>query len=277
MSGIFGGLLAGGATVIQGQQAFTTAGTYSWVVPADVILICAVCVGQGAPGYRLTNGVGGGLSAGGGALSYSNNIAVTPGESLTVSIDSSFSTLSRGATALVKAEAGKQWYESPAYVGGRASEGVGQVKYSGGRAPSTEGSGGGAAGYAGDGGDGASPFNGSSGSGGGGGGGGGGGSQSLAGAAPSGGGVGILGQGTSGAGGGVDAGGAGGSSGGNGGGVSSQTSQGPGGSYGGGGGGSRARFNYDPAVPSAAAGGPGAVRMIWGPNRAFPSTNTGDV
>ena len=36
MSGIFGGLLAGAAAVIQGQQAFTTAGTFSFVVPKDM-------------------------------------------------------------------------------------------------------------------------------------------------------------------------------------------------------------------------------------------------
>ena len=261
----------------QGQQAYTTNGTFTFVVPAGVTQVCAVCVGRGADGYRLTNQVGGALSGGGGALSYSNNIAVTPGESLTVSIDYSFSTLSRGATALVKAEAGKGPFDNPSYSGGRASVGVGNVRYSGGSAYPSEGSGGGAAGYAGDGGSGAQARNGSSGGSGTGGGGGGGGSQSLAGAAPSGGGVGILGQGASGNGGGVDAGGSGGSSGGNGGRVSSQISQGPGGSYGGGGGGSRARFDYDPDVPFAAAGGPGAVRIIWGPGRAFPSTNTGNV
>ena len=275
MSGIFAGLLAV-AIVVQGQQAYTTAGTYSFVVPVDVTSVSVVCVGKGADGYRLTNAVGHGLSGGGGALSYSNNIAVTPGESLTISIDSSFSTLSRGATALVKAETGKQWYESPSYVGGRAAQGVGDVKYSGGTAGAGEGSGGGAAGYAGDGGAGAVRY-GSSGTSGSGGGGGGGGPQSQTGAAPSGGGVGILGQGSSGSVGGIDAGGAGGSSGGNGGGVSSQTSQGPGGSYGGGGGGARARYDYDSNVPQAAAGGPGAVRIIWGPLRTFPSTNTGDV
>lgn len=277
MSGIFAGLLVSAVAVIQGQQAYITTGTSTFIVPAEVTQICVVCVGVGGAGIAVTNSVGGGVSGGGGALSYSNNIAVTPGESLTVSIDGAFSTLSRGATALVKAETGKVYYESPAYGGGRASQGVGQVRYSGGNAYPTEGSGGGAAGYAGDGGAGAQAFSGSSGSSGLGGGGGGGGPQTLAGAAPSGGGVGILGQGSNGAGGGGNAGGGGGSSGGNGGGVSSQTSQGPGGSYGGGGGGSRSRYSYDPTPPGAAAAGPGAVRIIWGPGRAFPSTNTGDV
>jgi hypothetical protein len=43
-----------------------------------------------------------------------------------------------------------------------------------------------------------------------------------------------------------------------------------GGAYGGGAGGSDSSTRI-----TAAAGG--AVRIIWGPGRAFPSTNTGDV
>jgi hypothetical protein len=41
-----------------------------------------------------------------------------------------------------------------------------------------------------------------------------------------------------------------------------------------GGGGANWDTNYDPAK-SAGAGG--AVRIIWGDGRAFPSTNTGDM
>jgi hypothetical protein len=44
---------------------------------------------------------------------------------------------------------------------------------------------------------------------------------------------------------------------------------GNGGSYGGGGGGS------DSATPSVGAGGVGAVRIVWGASRSFPSTDVG--
>ncbi len=63
------------------QEEFTTPGTYSFVVPSGVTSISIVTVGGGGvrfrPGYL--QGVGGG-----GALSYVNNVTVTPGETLTV-------------------------------------------------------------------------------------------------------------------------------------------------------------------------------------------------
>ena len=48
---------------------------------------------------------------------------------------------------------------------------------------------------------------------------------------------------------------------------------GTGGTYGGGGGGSRGTTGGGSSAP----GGPGVTRIIWGPNRAFPNTNTGDL
>jgi hypothetical protein len=42
--------------------------------------------------------------------------------------------------------------------------------------------------------------------------------------------------------------------------------------YGGGGSGS-----HNPTVLEQSDGASGAVRIIWGENRSFPSTNTGDV
>ena len=65
----------------QGQQEFTTPGTYSFVVPANVESISMVAVGGGGGGAQNVNDGGGG---GGGALAYNNNVAVTPGETLTV-------------------------------------------------------------------------------------------------------------------------------------------------------------------------------------------------
>lgn len=63
-----------------GQIAYTVAGTYSWTVPEGVTSICAVCIGAGSTVEVSTN-----LYAGmGGALRWSNNIPVVPGEKLTI-------------------------------------------------------------------------------------------------------------------------------------------------------------------------------------------------
>jgi len=60
-----------------GQDAYTTAGTYSWVAPAGVTSVSVLVVGAGSnPG------------AGGGALSYKNNFSVTPSNSYTVYLSS---------------------------------------------------------------------------------------------------------------------------------------------------------------------------------------------
>lgn len=63
-----------------GQQAYTTAGTYSWVAPANVTSVSVVAIGGGGGGYKSSNP----RSGAGGALAYTNNITVTPGNSYTV-------------------------------------------------------------------------------------------------------------------------------------------------------------------------------------------------
>ena len=60
-----------------GQQAYTTAGTYSWVAPSGVTSVSVVTVGGGAGGSLWGSG-------GGGALAYTNNITVVPGNSYSV-------------------------------------------------------------------------------------------------------------------------------------------------------------------------------------------------
>ena len=65
----------------QGQQEFTSPGTYTFVVPANVQSISMVAVGGGGGGAQNVDDGGGG---GGGALAYNNDVAVTPGETLTV-------------------------------------------------------------------------------------------------------------------------------------------------------------------------------------------------
>ena len=156
-----------------------------------------------------------------------------------------------------------------------------------------EGSGGGAAGYSGNGGNGGGSNNSAGDAGSGGGGGGAGGTSAYmygvgVGQGAGGGGVGILGPGANGAGGvagsstgayGIVRGGSGGSGGGNGGTVernySSWSGNGNGGDYGGGAGGGGAMYPYGGSTNSS-PGGDGVVRLMWGNNRAYPSTNVAD-
>lgn len=270
-------------TLTTGQTAYTGAGTYSWVCPADVYYVNVVAVGAGGGGIASSSAGAGG---GGGGLGWINNYAVTPGNSYTVVVGLGGDG---GSTAV---DGGDSYFVSTATVcgfGGKRA--VGNVGGSGGTCfPSTQGGnggnggdctvagysggGGGAGGYSGNGGAGgigtitsAAAANGFGGSGGGAGGGGGGDSAFTGGG---GGGVGILGEGSSGAGGAGSVAsyglGGGGGSGGSAGGVAAA------GSYGGGGSGSDNTTSFgDPD------GAGGAVRIIWGPNRAFPSTNTGDL
>jgi hypothetical protein len=244
-----------------GQQAYTSSGTYSWVCPIGVNSIAVVCVGGGGGGGAYvdagTNGTnsyfdgagdvwgqrgkGGGNSAGGNGGSYTGDGGGSGGGS---------------------------------HVGNSAG-------------------GGGAGGYAGNGGE--PTWNAPSGSGSGGGGGAGGGGGNGGG----GGGVGIYGQGSNGAGATSSGSGGGGGSGGSNGGSNNGGAYGGGGAAndyrrGGGGGGLAYKNNltvtpgnsYNVTVGAggvggsnytqAGNGGAGALRIIWGPNRSFPSTNTGD-
>ena len=271
-------------TLTTGQTAYTSPGTYSWVCPADVYYVNVVAVGGGGGGIETTSGGGGG---GGGGLGWINNYAVTPGNSYTVVVgaggdggsnpafpggDSYFVSTAtvcgfggQGASAFFTGGSGGTCF--PSTQGGNGGKGGDSTtsNYSGG--------GGGAGGYSGNGGAGgigtitsAAAANGQAGSGGGAGGGGGGDSSFTGGG---GGGVGLLGEGTSGSGGAGSVTTYGGGGGGGSGGASGGTALA--GSYGGGGAGSDNSSFGDPD------GAGGAVRIIWGPNRAFPSTNTGDL
>jgi hypothetical protein len=205
--------LAGGgvaASVPFGCATYGTEGTYTFVVPSGVSKISVVCVGSGGGGVACSCG-GSSIGGGGGALSYTNCIPVTPGESLTVvagakayqpnlctypSANGNDSYVSRGATQLIMAKGGFGDDQAHAPVsGGPAASGIGAVKYSGGNRNSGAG---GAAGYAGNGGNGGFPpgvtIAGQAGSGGGGGGG----AGAYPGFGGGGGGVGLVVQGASG-------------------------------------------------------------------------------
>lgn len=268
------------------QKAYTTPGTYTWVAPADVTSVCVVCVGGGSSTTGNSFNTGGY----GGGLGYKNNISVTPGASYTV----------------VVGDVGGDSYFIDTYTclggGGTSNEPGGYVGDGGGAGGSpgalgrgyAGGGGGGAGGYSGAGGNGGSGsessyshFNGSNGSGGGGGGGGGGSDRAYSGlgyniGGGGGGGVGILGQGASGAGGQGKFGergysGSGGTDGTQGGQRGAfYTKGGNGGLYGGGGGVVKWE-QYPTKIVDGSVAGHGAVRIIWGAGRSFPSTLTGDL
>ena len=67
-----------------GQQTYTSSGTYSWTCPSGVTSVSVVCIGGGGGGNGGGYGVGGAGGGGGGGLGYKNNISVTPGQSYTV-------------------------------------------------------------------------------------------------------------------------------------------------------------------------------------------------
>lgn len=191
-----------GGIVLYSQPGATsnTQTSYSIRIPTGVTSIAGLVIAAGGGGGGCSSGAsasaGGG---GGGALSYTNNISVTPGETLTVIIpnqadngstagtagrDGLSAQLLRSATVLLSADGGSgslgrtSTTASPGGAGGVAASGVGTTKYSGGAggagiaATDQGGGGGGAAGYAGNGGAGGTAGgSGSAGSGGGGGGG----------------------------------------------------------------------------------------------------------
>jgi hypothetical protein len=173
MSGI--GLMLLGSSGGIGQQDFTTAGTFTWVVPAGVTSCSVVCVGAGGGGGAVNK-----VAGGGGALAYVNNISLTPGESMTVVVGNGgargtgtsepdnfgssggLSSFARSSTILVQANGGNGQL-SGSTTGGTVGVGTGG---SGGQGLY---GGGGAGGYSGNGGNGSatSGGNGSAGSGGG--------------------------------------------------------------------------------------------------------------
>jgi len=277
------GSAGGGGGSPTGQQNFTSSGTFT--VPAGVTSIAVVVVGGGGGGGGSEDSDETGGGGGGGALAYVNNLSVTAGESLTVTVGSGgnggngdsggssggFSRLARGGTTLAQANGGGGGqHRGSGGSGGTVSTGTGGSGGQGGqgsnRNGSNSGGGGGAGGYSGAGGRGCDQDGSPSGASGSGGAGGGGGRND------GGGGVGILGQGSSGSGGGTSNPGGGGSTAGSGGtnGSSGSGDGGNGGLYGGGGGGAQGSNN------DGGDGRPGAVRIIWGSGRSFPSTLTTD-
>jgi hypothetical protein len=270
-----------------GQAQYTSPGSYTWTAPQGVYEVSVVAVGGGGGGAQATNA---GSGAGGGGLGWRNDIAVTPGQSYTVTVGAG------GAPGVNGAAGGDSWFLSTNTVRGGGGAGavsnvlsnpaggtfVGQGGGEGGaggsrRSTQAPGGGGGAGGYTGAGGLGGGNAGPNAGAGGGGGGGGFAGADDTAG---SGGGVGIFGQGANGAAGINSNTDAGGGFGGSGGGNGAQAGLASGGNPyttnvkstpGAFGGGAAASDNNANEID---AGGGGAVRIIWGRGRAFPATRT---
>ena len=295
-----------------GQALFSTTGSHTWTAPSNVTSVSVVCIGGGGCGGQEETGSGDdGPGGGGGGLAYATYISVVPGTTYNLYVGAG-GTFSSANESL---DGEDSWFISSSTLNGGGGKGISPTDagstnglyptgYIGGGAGGTStgsarsgggsggnggrsndqyhpGGGGGAGGYSGSGGRGAnsrSPstdeiygLDASSGSGGGGGGG------TANANAGGGGGVGINGKGSDGQGGGIIAGstidmegGTGGSSGIDGGNGNDNSFSGYGGQYGGGGGGG------EYLVPPG-NGGNGGVRIIWGPNRYYPDTNTADV
>jgi hypothetical protein len=296
-SNSFQDIQIGNNMIPAGQIEFTTPGTYSWTAPDDVTSIDVVAIGGGGAGRGVTGTVvfcGGG---GGGGLGWKNNITVVPGNSYTVVVGAGRA----GTTGVPSANGGNSFFIDTSTVAGLggASATAGAIGAGGtyvGDGGGNGGAGGVAGGNPGCGGGGAGGYSGNGGRGGGdagstgsaglagsgGGAGGGGGATNVSGLdmkGGGGGGVGIYGQGSNGTAGSAsnaNGGGGGGGSSGTNGSTAAGLSAGDGGSYGGGGGGARKGTGSSNNL-TGGDGRNGAVRIIWGLNRAFPSTNTSDV
>ena len=293
-------------TLPVGQSSFTTAGSFTFTVPNGVTSISAVVVGGGGGGAGCDgNQVRGETNngGGGGGLAY-GTIAVTPGEILNITVGNGGNaggddgnggaggntTIVRSGTTLLSGGGGaggrhrSQGFTSAGGTSGgtlRIGGGSGGNSGTGSNNSGACGAGG-AGGYSGNGGNGGN-FNtgGGAGSGGGAGGGGGFGGSNDTLRAGGGGGVGIKGTGSNGSAGVINGGGGGGGS--SLGSVTEGTSgggnaSGLGGTYGGGGGGKADAFSSGgTATPNGGAGTGGAVRIIWGSGRSYPSTSVADA
>jgi hypothetical protein len=266
-----------------GDRLITKTGSGTFIVPAGVTSLQVVCVGGGGgantyPGGSRVGGSGGG----GGGLAYINNLTVTPGESISYSVGAGGKGGAGHSSGVANdyivlgnaAENGEDtWFKTTGTVkgngGGKADtyqggSGGGRTGYggnggSGGSNSDTHsywGAGGGAGGYSGNGGNGGVWQAGSWSGGGSGSGGAAGGGQNWSQKN----GVGLYGEGSSGA---VNQAGSGGFTG--------TKFEGP-----------MQPFGAGASTPGTGQsnnmkGANGAIRIIWGSSRSFPSTNTGAI
>jgi subtilisin-like proprotein convertase family protein len=149
--------------LIPTTNTYKTAGTYSWTCPPGVFSVTVECWGGGGGGCSgfpivmapPSFGVGGG---GGGAYSKGTNVAVIPGTVYTFVVGGGGGTNANGTnsifastTNIIVAMGGSGAITNTVALGGQASAGIGNVKYSGGNGgtgatPCSGGGGGGGAG-----------------------------------------------------------------------------------------------------------------------------------
>ena len=108
----------------EGQQSYTSPGTYSWTAPEGVSSVSVVCVGGGAGGdngwyetAQRTHGAGGG-----GGLGYVNNISVTEGQSYTVVVGYGGTGGSSGLIPEDAGDGGDSWFLSETTVNGKGGK-----------------------------------------------------------------------------------------------------------------------------------------------------------
>ena len=290
-----------------GEVVFTSPGTYTWTAPFYVTQVSAVCIGGGGAGQAKKSATRSNVRGGaGGGLGWKNNIPVTPGQTYTIVVGAgalgAVTSSSLTDEAFPTENGGDSYFIDPSVVkgGGGASASanvlyapggdyVGQGGGTGGFGSDGDsfagwgftGGGGGAGGYTGNGGNPGGSSQGREPEPGQGGAGGGGGSITSGydlnfGCGAGGGGTGIFGQGTNGTAGSnavnYPTGGAGGSGGDMGIRVAGTFSGNvAGGQFGGGG--AATAFDTVPMIVKGTAGASGAVRIIWGTDREFPSKN----
>jgi|FLOH01.1.fsa_nt_gi hypothetical protein len=256
-----------------GEARYISPGTYIFTVPSGVTSVSVVVVGAGGGGSNT-----GGNGGCGGGLAYKNDIPVQAGQTYTVQVGDggNFSTTTDGDHGETSS-----FHTTSATGGDGGKHGGGEMRYGG--VPTgvydgggnggdmlhtnTQGWSGGAGGYSGNGGGYGSgeilPSGGAGGAG----------RYAGGNAAGHGGGVGIFGEGATGTNGiaadSTASNGTGGSGGEDGQGYRIASARG--GNFGGGGG-------WNAGVPTnGGKGGSGAVRIIWGTGRSFPSTNTSEA
>jgi len=82
---------------IRGEEVYTTAGTYQWTAPEGVTSVSVVAIGGGASGgVSIMSGSGStSPNGGGGALAWKNNISVVPGQTYTVVVGAGGESVTR--------------------------------------------------------------------------------------------------------------------------------------------------------------------------------------
>lgn len=133
-------------TITTGVANFTTPGTYTWIVPAGITSVSVTVIGGGGGGGLGRTGqdeagetvLFGGGGGGGGGVTFANNVPVTPGSSITV-------TVGRGGSGSVTFSPGDQGTNSSflAYIAGGGGGGYAADFNSGGAGGNAGGAGGG--------------------------------------------------------------------------------------------------------------------------------------